>query len=89
MIIKFPTVEARDLVKAAARNLADLGKDYGVRHELPDFLKTAMSNLQSMSYEIRQRHPNARRNVRFDDESMDLVLAVSYTHLTLPTILLV
>ena len=77
MIVRFPSVETRYLVKGAARNLSSKGKEYRVRHKLPDFLKIAMSNLQAVWYEIRQRHPEARRNVRFDDENMDLVLDFS------------
>ena len=74
MVVRFLSVEARDLVKGSARNLASLGQDYGVRHELPDFLKTAMKDLQSLSYELKQKFTEARRNVRFDDDNMDLVL---------------
>ena len=74
MIVRFPTVEARDLVKASARNLASKGQEYGVRHELPDHLKTAMGDLQALSYELKKKHPDVRRNVLFDDGSMDLVL---------------
>ena len=36
-----------------------------------------MSALQSVSYEIKQRFPAARRNVLFDDGQMDLVLDFS------------
>ena len=33
-----------------------------------------MKALQSVSYDIKQRHHLARRNVLFEDESMELVL---------------
>ena len=74
LIIWFPTTEARDVVKGAARNLAALGQEYGVRHEIPNHLKTNMQALQTVSYDIKQRHPTARRNVVFDDGAMDLAL---------------
>ena len=77
LIIRFPSVEARDLVKSAARNLAGRWQEFGVRHELPDLLKTAMSDLQAVSYDIKRKHPEARRNVLFDDNEMDLVLDFS------------
>ena len=72
-IITFQSLEVRDAVRSAARNLA--GKsEYGVRLEIPNSLKSAMNSLQSASFEIRQKFPNSRRNVLFDDESMSLVL---------------
>ena len=36
-----------------------------------------MRSLQSMSYEIRTRHEESRRNILFDDDEMDLVLDFS------------
>ena len=57
--------------------MAARGQEFGVRHELPDFLKTAMSDLLAMSYDIKKKHPEARRNVLFDDNEMYLVLDFS------------
>ena len=37
-IVTFSSVDARDAVKGAARNLAGLGQDYGVRHEVPNLI---------------------------------------------------
>ena len=61
IIVYFPTTEARDVVKGSARNLATLGQNYGVRLELPNHLKSTMQAIQSVSYDIKQRHPQARR----------------------------
>ena len=77
VIVTFDTVDARDAVKGAAKNLAGKGQEYGVRLELPDHLKSAMGALQSVSYEIKQRYDGARRNVLFDDGTMDLALDFS------------
>ena len=76
-VVTFDTIDARDAVKRSAKNLAGKGRGYGVRLELPNYLKTAMSALQHVSYEIKQKFPEARRNVLFDDETMDLVLDFS------------
>ena len=70
------STETRDAVRGAARNLAGKGPDYGIRLELPNHLKSTMKTLQSVSYDIKKRHPGSRRNVLFDDESMDLVLDI-------------
>ena len=37
-------------------------------------MKTNMQAIQSLSYDIKKKHPGARRNVLFDDGAMDLVL---------------
>ena len=74
MLVRFGSVEARDIVKGAASNLAGRGSDYGIRLELPNHLKTAMKHLQQISYDIRTKYPDARRNVLYDDASLDLVL---------------
>ena len=74
VIVKFQTIDIRDAVKGAARNLAGKGPDYGVRLELPDHLKSSMKSIQAVSYDIKKRYPQARRNVLFDDETQELVL---------------
>ena len=74
VIVKFNSIEARDVVKGAARNLAGRGHEYGVRLEIPNSLKGAMGALQAVSYEVRQKFSDARTNVLMEDESMDLVL---------------
>ena len=74
MLIRFRTVEARDVVRGAATNLAGLGPNYGIRLEIANHMKTDMKALQAVSYDIKQRHRDARRNVLFDDDSMELVL---------------
>ena len=74
IIVVFDSVEARDVVRGAATNLAGRGPDYGVRLEVPNHLRSAMKALQTLSYELRQRNPQARRNILYDDEAQDLVL---------------
>ena len=74
VIVVFRSTEVRDAVKSAACNLAGLGSDYGVRLELPNHLKSSMRAIQSVSYDLKMKHPQVRRNVLFDDDTMDVVL---------------
>ena len=74
VIVRFQTVDARDIVKGSAPNLAGCGPDVGVRLEVPNFLKASMKALQSLSYDLKQKHHSARRNILFEDDSLDLVL---------------
>ena len=76
-IVRFHTVEARDIVRGSAANLAGSGPDVGVRLEVPNHLRPAMKALQSLSYNLKQKHTGARRNVLFDDDSLNLVLDFS------------
>ena len=76
-VVFFASVDARDAVKGAAKNLAGKSSDYGVRLELPNHLKSAMQSIQSVSYQIKKKYPESRRNVLFDDGTMDLVLDFS------------
>ena len=77
ILVAFPTVEARDVVRSAASNLAGLGSDYGVRLEVPNHLRSSMRALQAISFEIKTKHVGSRRNVLYDDDSMQLVLDFS------------
>ena len=63
VVVAFQSTEVRDAVKSSARNLAGKGQNYGIRLEIPDQLKTAMAALQFVSYDIKQRFPQAKRNV--------------------------
>ena len=77
ILVRFHTVEARDIVRGSASNLAGQGPDVGIRLELPNHLKTNMKALQQISYEIKTKHPTSRRNVLYDDDVMDLALDFS------------
>ena len=74
ILVSYESVEARDVVRSAATNLAGKGPDYGIRLEVPNHLRTAMRSLQTLSYELRQKNPEARRNILYDDETQNLVL---------------
>ena len=72
-IVTFGTVEIRDIVRRAAKELGgDPGA--GVRLEIPQFLQSSLKALESVSFALKKKHPNTRRNIKFDDERMDLVL---------------
>lgn len=74
VLVRFLSVEARDVVRAAATNLAGSGPDVGVRLEVPNHLRAGMKALQSLSFELKSKHYGTRRNILYDDEALDLVL---------------
>ena len=75
VIVLFPDVETRDGVRSAAPRLAG-NKDAGVRLEVPEFLRPSLRSLESAAYLLKQAHPGLKRNLKFDDEVMDLVMDV-------------
>ena len=73
VIVTFSTVEVRDIVRRAAR---ELGGDpsSGIRLEIPRFLQRNLKALESVSFALKRKHAEMKRNIKYDDEKMDLVL---------------
>ena len=67
----FATPNVRDTVKSAAINLA--GRDaIGIRIEIPSHLKASFRHLDNLCFELKKRYPNLKRNVRYDDDKLEL-----------------
>ena len=74
VVVRFPTATHRDAVRSAAFNLA--GSQAGMRLEIPDYLRPSLRALESVSYTLKKKYPSLKRNVKFDDEVLDLVLDI-------------
>ena len=72
VVVKFSSVEVRDAVKQAAKELA--GTSAGIRFEIPAWLQPSLKTLESLSYNLKQKNTDMRRNIKFDDHAMDLVI---------------
>ena len=75
VLVIFENREARDQVKAAARNLEG-DKESGTRINVPPFLWDNFAALQSIGYYMKKANPDTRRAVKFDDGNFDLFLDV-------------
>ena len=73
VVVVFADQEVRDAVKRAAKELAG-DTEAGMRLELPRRLQPSLKALESVSYALKQRNKEMKRNIKFDDEAMDLVL---------------
>ena len=73
VVAVFSSVEIRDAIKRAAKNLGG-EPGHGVRHEIPNSLQSNLKTLESLSYQLKLKHPGIKRNIRFDDMTKDLVL---------------
>ena len=69
----FPDLDIRDAVRAAAYNLAG-ASNAGIRLEIPESLRQSLRALESIAYLLKQKHPGLKRNVKFDDSTMNLVM---------------
>ena len=76
VLVTFDTVRLRDEVKSLAKNLAGTDRTVGIQLEAPDHLRSHYQSLQKLGYNIKLKHPNLRRNVKFDDVNMALVMDV-------------
>ena len=74
VLVVFESVRDRDDVRSFAKNLERPGR--GLRLEVPDHLWPSFRVLQSIGYELKQKHPGLKRNVLFDDENKNLKLDV-------------
>ena len=72
-VVTFSTVEVRDIVRRAAKELAG-SPEVGIRLEIPQFLQPSLKPLEAVSYSLKKKFPNTRRNIKFDDGRLDLVL---------------
>ena len=71
----FPDVDVRDAVRSAAYNLAG-ASSAGIRLEIQEFLRQSLRAFESIAYLLKQKHPGLKRNVKFDDSAMNLVMDI-------------
>ena len=74
VLVIFDSTRDRDDVRSFAKNLERRGR--GLRLEVPDHLWSSFRVLQKVAYELKQKHPDLKRNVLFDDDARDLKLDV-------------
>ena len=75
-IATFESKQVRDAVKAAASNLANHRDTAGMRLHVPDHLQRDFQALMNLSYDLKKRHPDLKRNIKFDEEDMGLFMDI-------------
>ena len=75
-IVTFSSKIDRDAVRAAAPALANSREEAGMRLHVPDHLQKKFRALMNLSYDLKQKHPELRRNVKFDDDEQSLYLDI-------------
>ena len=75
-IVTFESKYIRDAVKAAATNLANFRETAGMRLHIPDHLQRDFRTLMNLSYDLKKRHKELRRNIKFDEEDKGLFMDI-------------
>ena len=75
ILATFETREDRDSVKANGINLAGQ-RDVGMALHVPGHLMDNLVALNGLGFSIKQRNPETKRTVKFDDARQDLFLDI-------------
>ena len=76
VVVLFESKAARDLIKAAGKNLANCTGKAGMRLHIPGHLQANFNLLQNLGYHLRQSDDSIKRSIKFDEEKEDLVMDV-------------
>lgn len=72
--MEFDCKEVRDAVKAQGPNLANFRDEVGMRLHLPNHLQKDFKSLMSLSYQLKKKNPDLKRNVKFDESEFGLYM---------------
>ena len=70
----FEDKHIRDTIKAAASNLANFREEAGMRLHLPDHLQRDFQTLMNLSYDLKKKNPDLKRNIKFDEDDLGLFM---------------
>ena len=69
VVVTFSSVALRDAVRSCAYNLSG---DAGMKIHLPDHLKANFRHLDGVCYDLKKKFKGLKRNIKFDDDALDL-----------------
>ena len=75
-IIIFEEKAIRDTVKAQGHRLANHQEEAGMRLQIPNHLQKSFRSLMNLSCELKKKHPDLKRSVKFDEEAMDMFMDI-------------
>ena len=76
VVVTFESVSQRDEVRAKASNLRGAEKGVGCQLEPPDHLRGQYQALQNLAFCLKKRNPELKRNIKFDDRELALIMDV-------------
>ena len=75
-IVTFESKHVRDTVKAAASNLANFREMAGMKLHVPGHLQRDFQALMNLSYDLKKKHTELKRNIKFDEEDLGLFMDI-------------
>ena len=75
-VVTFETKEVRDAVRARAARLANFREEAGMRLEVPDHLQKDFRSLMNLAYDLKEKNPDLKRNIKFDEEDCGLFMDI-------------
>ena len=76
IVATFDTAETRDYVKSLAPYLANHQDEAGMRLQIPDHLQRLFRVFMNLSFDLKKKHQELKRSVKFDDLGMTLYMDV-------------
>ena len=76
VLVRFDNARMRDEVKALGKNLNGRDQTIGIQIEVPDFLRGRYQTFQSLAFQMKKKHPTLKRNIKFIDSEMTLIMDV-------------
>ena len=73
-VVTFENKQVRDEVKAAASNLANFREEAGMKLHVPDHLRRDFQTLMNLSYDLKKKNPDLKRNIKFDEDDLGLYM---------------
>ena len=80
VLVVFEEKQVRDAVKAQGPSLSGFKDEAGMRLQVPDHLQKDFQALMSLAFELKQKNPGLRRNVKFDEETCGLFMDFQTTN---------
>ena len=79
VLVKFSTIEDRDLIQSYASNLSRLNGEAGIRLDFPSHLRNVFRLLETHGSLLKKSFKDLKRSIKFDDAAMSLVMDVKLT----------
>ena len=76
VLVKFDTVDERDVVQSYAPNLGALKGEAGIRLDFPAHLRRVFRLLESHGSLLKKRFPELKMLIKFDDSDLTLIMDV-------------
>ena len=79
VLVRFGTVDERDIVQSYASNLGKMNGAAGIRIYFPAHLRNVFRLLESHGSLLKKKYPDLKRSIKYDDATLSLVMDVKLT----------